>query len=315
MRTLFDRRPTGVELTDMGRLLLRHAAALDAGARDLDREIRLAKGLELGELRIGVGPWGGAVLVAPAIGRLHAQHPRLRMRVVVAPWRELPARLRARDVDIVVGALGEIGAARRVRDLRPDGTRTGRGLPGRTSAERQRRRDAQRRLRLPARRPGAGRRRRRAAGGAAAGAAAGSPAAATGGGAAVTIECDSSDVLKRMLHHVRRRDVPAPLRRRRPNVRDGRLVVLGEVDLGRGAAPARRGCAAGRSAERGTRFLEPAAGARIAVRAPRRWVIARPGARAVERPTSPHHWCPAGERSRPVRSGSGADRVLPPAPA
>ena len=105
---LFDRRPNGVELTDMGRLLLRHATALDAGARDLDREIRLAKGLQLGELRIGVGPWGGAALVAPAIGRLHSRHPRLRLRVVVAPWRELPARLRARDVDIVVGALAEI---------------------------------------------------------------------------------------------------------------------------------------------------------------------------------------------------------------
>ena len=105
---LFDRRPTGVEPTDMGRLLLRHARALDAGARDLDREIRLAKGLELGELRIGVGPWGGAALVAPVIGRLHARHPRLRLRVVVAPWRELPGRLTAREVDIVVGALGEI---------------------------------------------------------------------------------------------------------------------------------------------------------------------------------------------------------------
>jgi DNA-binding transcriptional LysR family regulator len=105
---LFDRRPSGVELTDMGRLLLRHATALDAGARDLDRDIRLAKGLELGELRIGVGPWGGAALVAPVIGRLHSQHPRLRMRIVVAPWRELPARLRSRDVDIVVGAMGEI---------------------------------------------------------------------------------------------------------------------------------------------------------------------------------------------------------------
>ena len=105
---LFDRRPTGVEPTDMGRLLLRHARALDAGALDLEREIRLAKGMELGELRIGVGPWGGAALVAPVIGRLHAQHPRLRLRVVVAPWRELPARLTAREVDIVIGSLGEI---------------------------------------------------------------------------------------------------------------------------------------------------------------------------------------------------------------
>ena len=102
--TLFDRRRTGVELTDMGRLLLHHAVTLEAGARDLDREVRLAKDLELGELRIGVGPWGGSVLVAPVIGRLHAQHPRLSMRVVVAPWRELPPRLHARDVDIAVGS-------------------------------------------------------------------------------------------------------------------------------------------------------------------------------------------------------------------
>jgi len=102
---LFDRRPTGVEPTDMGRLLLRHARALDASTRDLEREIRLAKGMELGELHIGVGPWGGAALVAPVIGRLHSQHPGLRLRVLVAPWRELPGRLATREVDIVVGAL------------------------------------------------------------------------------------------------------------------------------------------------------------------------------------------------------------------
>jgi DNA-binding transcriptional LysR family regulator len=108
--TLFDRHHTGIELTDMGRLVLRHAVELEAATRDLDREIRLAKDLELGELRVGAGPWGGSVLIAPVIGRLHALHPGLRIRVVVAPWRELPARLRAREVDIVVGALGEIEA-------------------------------------------------------------------------------------------------------------------------------------------------------------------------------------------------------------
>ncbi|MET0324153.1 MAG: LysR family transcriptional regulator [Ilumatobacteraceae bacterium] len=105
---LFDRRTSGVELTDIGRLVLRHATTLDAAARDLDREISLAKGLELGELRVGVGPWGGAVLVAGAIGRLHARHPSLTIRVVVAPWRELPARLRDREVDVVVGSSSEI---------------------------------------------------------------------------------------------------------------------------------------------------------------------------------------------------------------
>jgi DNA-binding transcriptional LysR family regulator len=106
--TLVDRRSSGVELTDMGELVVRHATALDAAARDLDREVRLAQDLELGELRIGAGPWGGSVLVAPVVGRLNALHPRLRMRVVVAPWRELPARTRARDVDLMVGGFGDV---------------------------------------------------------------------------------------------------------------------------------------------------------------------------------------------------------------
>jgi DNA-binding transcriptional LysR family regulator len=105
---LVDRRPSGVELTDIGTLVLRHATALEAASRDLDREVRLAKGLELGELHVGAGPWGGAALVAPVIGQLNRLHPRVRVHVVVAPWRELPARLGARDVDIVVGGLGEI---------------------------------------------------------------------------------------------------------------------------------------------------------------------------------------------------------------
>ena len=227
--TLFDRRRTGVELTDMGRLLFHHAVTLEAGARDLDREVRLAKDLELGELRIGVGPWGGSVLVAPVIGRLHAQHPRLSMRVVVAPWRELPPRLHARDVDIAVGSLAEVEqldefevfgltdhdvvvVCRAGHPLSVNGAvalsdvfdypLVGPGL-GADAAEQL-----------------VGLARART----------GSPAAATGR-ELLTIECDSSDVLKQLLltsdavTFLPRFVVDA-------DVRDGRLVVLGEVDLG-----------------------------------------------------------------------------------
>lgn len=40
--SLFDRSRAGIEPTDIGRLLIRHADLLNASARDLDREIRLA---------------------------------------------------------------------------------------------------------------------------------------------------------------------------------------------------------------------------------------------------------------------------------
>jgi len=105
---LVDRHRGGIEPTEIGRLLLRHAQSLDASAQDLERELRLSKGLELGELRIGVGPYGGAALVGPVVGRLNRLHPKLRVRLTIAPWAELPERARARDVDVVVAELSEI---------------------------------------------------------------------------------------------------------------------------------------------------------------------------------------------------------------
>ncbi len=107
---LFERRRGAIEPTEIGQLLLRHAQALDASSRDLEREIRLTKGLELGELRIGVGPFGGSALVGPVVGRLNRLHPGLRIGLVVAPWQELPGRARAREVDLVVAELSEIEA-------------------------------------------------------------------------------------------------------------------------------------------------------------------------------------------------------------
>ena len=94
--------------TQIGELLLRHARALDSATRDLERDIALSKGLELGELRIGVGPYGGSALVGPVIGRLHQLHPGLQLKTVLAPWQELPDRARAREVDLIVVELSQV---------------------------------------------------------------------------------------------------------------------------------------------------------------------------------------------------------------
>ena len=105
---LFERQRGGIEPTELGRLLLRHAQVFEASSQDLEHEIRLARGLELGELRIGVGPFGGSALIGPVVGRLNRLYPRLRVRLVVAPWQELPERARARDVDLIVLELSEV---------------------------------------------------------------------------------------------------------------------------------------------------------------------------------------------------------------
>jgi hypothetical protein len=63
---VLERNRGAIVPTDIGHLLLTHARLLDTVTRDLERDIALTRGLELGELRIGVGPYGGSALVGPA---------------------------------------------------------------------------------------------------------------------------------------------------------------------------------------------------------------------------------------------------------
>jgi len=105
---LFDRGTREVVPTMLGELVLRGAGTIELAARDLQRDVELAKGLEIGELRIGAGPFAGTVLVGGAVGRLSQAHPRLRTEVVIGPWQELPERIRQRDVDLIVGELRDI---------------------------------------------------------------------------------------------------------------------------------------------------------------------------------------------------------------
>jgi DNA-binding transcriptional LysR family regulator len=105
---LFDRGRDGVEATQFGHILLRHASGLNIAAKELEREVMLARGLEMGELTIGVGPYGGAALVGPVVAKLNQQFPKLRIEIIALPWRELPERIRTRKVDIVVAELGDI---------------------------------------------------------------------------------------------------------------------------------------------------------------------------------------------------------------
>lgn len=107
---LFDRGKKDVEPTELGRLLLEHAAHVEGAARDLRREFALAQGLEAGELIVGAGPYGGAALAAGAVARLNRRHPKLHVKLIVAPWDEFPGRLRSREIDLMVADLRSIRA-------------------------------------------------------------------------------------------------------------------------------------------------------------------------------------------------------------
>lgn len=105
---LFERDRKRVELTPLGALFVQRAREIELSMRDLQREFELSRGMVLGELRVGVGPFGAAVLAGPVVGKLCREHPQFRIDIVMAPWQELPSRLRAREIDLMVGGTAQV---------------------------------------------------------------------------------------------------------------------------------------------------------------------------------------------------------------
>lgn len=113
---LFDRTPDGVLPTVLAEALAAHAEAMERGASGL---VLAAQGREVaveGEVRLTALPGGMEYLVAPALPRLLARHPRLRLTldasVAYADLTRREADLALRSVrpssgDLLVRKLGE----------------------------------------------------------------------------------------------------------------------------------------------------------------------------------------------------------------
>jgi DNA-binding transcriptional LysR family regulator len=99
---LFNRTPKGVEPTDYGEALLARAQKLLDEAAELERELKLFRGLEVGALTIGAGPYPTAMSVGRAAGQLMAKHPGLRINVNVIDPRALITALLQRELDLVI---------------------------------------------------------------------------------------------------------------------------------------------------------------------------------------------------------------------
>jgi DNA-binding transcriptional LysR family regulator len=99
---LFDRTRQGVEPTSFGQMLLARAQPLVDDATELERDFRLLRGLQIGELRVGAGAYAADLSVGPAIGRLLGRHPQLRVELATADLRTLVAELLQRKLDLAV---------------------------------------------------------------------------------------------------------------------------------------------------------------------------------------------------------------------
>lgn len=106
---LFERKRGAIVPTPVGRILLRHAEAIENSIDDLEQDVRLRKGG--GELRIGIGANIGTAIVGPVLARYSRGRERIDARIVVEPWWHLLDRLRAREVDLILVHTAIVGRA------------------------------------------------------------------------------------------------------------------------------------------------------------------------------------------------------------
>ena len=104
---LFDRQ--GVTPTPFGEIVLRHGERAAAEFHELMREITLAKGLEIGELRIALGPYPADISGERAVGVLLQRHPKVFVEMRSANWERAVGHVLDGAVDLGFAEAGEAG--------------------------------------------------------------------------------------------------------------------------------------------------------------------------------------------------------------
>ena len=99
---LFERRSTGMELTNYGEALLPHATVLSAeGARALE-QINSLRGLGHGTLRIGSVASAAIMVLPPVLDRILTQWPNLHVQITEAVEDILETALANNSIDVVI---------------------------------------------------------------------------------------------------------------------------------------------------------------------------------------------------------------------
>ena len=103
--TLFDRTSGGIVPTQIGGFVIERGKALLQDAASVEREVRLALGLEMGSLIIGAGPYPANISVGKACGLMVRDHPRLKVDVRVADWQTLVQAVLDNTLDLAVSEI------------------------------------------------------------------------------------------------------------------------------------------------------------------------------------------------------------------
>ena len=102
---VFLRSPAGLQPTPLGALLALHVRRALAEIRAAELEIGLLQGAMAGRVTVGTLSLGRTRLLPRAIIRMQESHPNLTVSTVEGSFEHLSMRLRAGDIDFILGAL------------------------------------------------------------------------------------------------------------------------------------------------------------------------------------------------------------------
>ena len=102
--TLFHRHDKRITLTDEGRRLLAHARRIVQATDDALIEMQELKGLEKGEVRVGIPGMLGSFYFPPILMAFRERYPNLRLEVIEGGVWELQQLLEKGDIDLAVVA-------------------------------------------------------------------------------------------------------------------------------------------------------------------------------------------------------------------
>jgi DNA-binding transcriptional LysR family regulator len=103
--SIYVRRGRGIQLTECGEALVRHAKLIDSQLRDARAEVSALAGGERGYVRVGAGPAWLSRYLPLAISRILRSRSAVRFAVEAGFPDQLIKRLRQGDLDVVLAGL------------------------------------------------------------------------------------------------------------------------------------------------------------------------------------------------------------------
>jgi DNA-binding transcriptional LysR family regulator len=100
--SLVDRKSTGIELTQAGRVLLGHANAILARAADAEAELRQLEDGTIGHVRVGAFASATATLMPEVVPAFRSVHPRVEITLFEQDRAECLAGLQQGELDLAV---------------------------------------------------------------------------------------------------------------------------------------------------------------------------------------------------------------------